>query len=189
MTCGVYRIIAPSGKCYIGSSVNMDMRRAAHHSLLKHGKHPSPALQSAWDKYGDRLEFQHLLVCAPNLRLFYEQRAIDVLRPRYNGLQTAVCGAKPGRPVSAETRAKLSSIHGGKRLGGAVSLPWLGKTFSAAHREKLAAAKRGKVGPRVGQRLPPETCALISAKLKGRSRSLESRAKQSAAWAAKRAAA
>lgn len=52
--------------------------------------------------------------------------------------------------------------------------------FTAEHRERLAAAKRGKVGPRLGQSLSIDSRAAISAKLKGRKRSLEARAKQSA---------
>lgn len=179
MTCGIYEIASPSGKRYIGSSIDMDARHNSHFSMLRQGKHHSRALQAAWNKYGTALYFRPLIVCSPSLRFWYEQRAIDGLRPQYNCHPKATGGGIPGHVVSMETRAKLSARHSGKLFGGAISKPWLGKTLAPEHVEKLSEAKRGKPGPRLGAEVTAEAREKISLKLKGRVRTVESRLKQS----------
>lgn len=39
--------------CYIGQSKNPKIRKNAHFSLLRHGKHYNQYLQNAWNKYGE----------------------------------------------------------------------------------------------------------------------------------------
>ena len=49
---GVYKIIClPTGKIYIGSSVNIFDRWTIHKSGLRNNKHYNPHLQKAWNKY------------------------------------------------------------------------------------------------------------------------------------------
>lgn len=143
---GVYLIETPSGCAYVGSSRNMGVRYRQHFLKLLVGKHKNNRLQDAWDKHGVNLRMRPLLICSVANLKFYEQRAIDVLKPALNISQDA-CGPH---------------------------------VFTPEHRAKLANAKRGKVGPRLGQTLSAESRAQISSKLKGRKRSLESRQKQSA---------
>jgi group I intron endonuclease len=51
---GIYRIYCvPSGKYYVGSAVNVRLRRNHHYHLLRAGTHHSIALQRAWNKYGE----------------------------------------------------------------------------------------------------------------------------------------
>jgi len=50
----VYRIMClKTSHCYIGQSKNPKIRKSAHFSLLRHGKHYNKYLQNAWNKYGE----------------------------------------------------------------------------------------------------------------------------------------
>lgn len=54
MRAGVYKISNSSnGKCYIGSSIDIDRRRLEHFSALLHNKHINQHLQNAYNKYGE----------------------------------------------------------------------------------------------------------------------------------------
>ena len=106
MSAGVYQILnTVSGSCYVGSAVNIKSRWAAHrHTLRSKGKAP-PKLQRAWDKYGEAaFEFRVLVQCSKENTLFYEQLAINALKPKYNTRQTA--HSNLGVKWSAETNAK-----------------------------------------------------------------------------------
>ena len=214
---GVYVIETPTGKQYVGSSRRMYFRGHQHRGALRGCRHRNNRLQDAWNKYGEQLSIRPLLICAPKNLHFFEQRAMDVLKPILNidpkvnpsrkwtpiertkqaersrghkksaETRARLSASLVGRKVSQETRAKISANHRGRKFGGAVSLPWLGKTLSAEHRAKMAAAKRGNKN-RLGGTVSADARARISAKLKGMTRSPESIAKQRAAWAAKRAA-
>ena len=51
---GVYVIeCVATGQLYVGSSSNLDERKAAHWALLRRGKHPNARLQEAWVLYGE----------------------------------------------------------------------------------------------------------------------------------------
>lgn len=51
----------PSGRAYVGSTVNPKERHATHLRMLKRGKHHCQHLQRAWDKYGaDEFEFKQI---------------------------------------------------------------------------------------------------------------------------------
>jgi group I intron endonuclease len=57
---GIYQITClPTGKIYIGSSVDIEYRKGKHFYLLREGRHPNPHLQSAYCKYGkDSFSFE-----------------------------------------------------------------------------------------------------------------------------------
>src|ERR1035437_9586011 len=57
---GIYSIVGPNGKVYIGSTTrNFYDRLCAHLSTLRKNKHSSILLQRAWNKYGeDAFEFK-----------------------------------------------------------------------------------------------------------------------------------
>ena len=83
--CGIYSIKSPSGKQYIGQSVNMKGRFSGHKSDMRRGVHHNHILQKAADKYGlDALKFERLIYCERKDLVFYEQLLIDELKPRYN---------------------------------------------------------------------------------------------------------
>lgn len=160
MQTGIYSITSPSGNCYIGSAVNFDRRWSVHLHRLRKGNHHSPALQSAYLKYGEAaLIFSKLFVCSRGDLLFYEQRAIDACRPKYNSC--LIAGNSIGYRHTEESRARMSAFHAGK-------------TLSPEHRANIG--KRFKGVPR-----PPEIGARLSAALSGRKHTAEHRANNSTA--------
>ncbi|HEX8843523.1 MAG TPA: GIY-YIG nuclease family protein [Pyrinomonadaceae bacterium] len=76
---GVYQILRkPTGKIYIGSTVNLRERWAGHRSSLRYGKHQNIFLQRAWNKYGEsRFEFSVLEFVDEAGLLQAEQRWIN----------------------------------------------------------------------------------------------------------------
>lgn len=162
MNTGIYSITSPSGGQYIGSAVNFDSRWGLHRHLLNKGKHYNLGLQRACKKYGiENLVFTRILVCAREHLIMFEQRAIDVLKPRYNACPVA--GSQLGRRHSKEANEKNAAAHRGKKL-------------SLEHKEKLARFRFGNKN-RLGHITPLETRQKISKALKGRrhANSLESR--------------
>jgi group I intron endonuclease len=123
--CGyVYAIVNTlNGSKYIGSTLNPKSRWGTHRCLLRKGKHHSFILQKAWNKYGEAaFRFDVLLICAKNMRVFYESALIKL--SRYNVMRTGVfkvvCGKK-------------------------ISLALLGKPKTAAHKSAISAGKTGMV--------------------------------------------
>lgn len=161
MTCGIYMIIFPSGRFYIGSSKAIERRFACHLRELRSGRHQNKKLSSAFAKYGeDRMALQLLTTCKEAELLIREQEAIDLLSPALN------CSMIAGKvDWNEETRAKLSSS---KR----------GKFPSEEARERMRKAQTGKKrsaesiekGRRknVGQKRTDETRRLLSEKAKAR---------------------
>lgn len=69
MTIGVYVLKSPnSWNCYVGSSIDCEKRIKAHFTALRSRKHHSAALQRAlqraFEKYGEGLEFYIVWECA-----------------------------------------------------------------------------------------------------------------------------
>lgn len=140
-TPGIYKICAPSGNFYIGSSANMRARIAAHKTMLEKGYHHNSALQNSFRKYGGNLEASVLLECSIDALISQEQAHIDSLKPKYN--QSLIAGrieqndearakrsaSLRGVPKTAEHRANLSK----SRIG----LKW-----TEAQHEKKRNAKR-----------------------------------------------
>lgn len=113
MKSGIYTITSPSGKQYIGSAVDFDARRRLHFHLLRKGSHHNKGLQRACAKYGiGNLVFRPLLICAPKDLIFFEQRAIDDLKPKYNACPTA--GSSLGRKHRPDSIAKVVAAKTGK---------------------------------------------------------------------------
>ena len=71
----------PSGKVYVGSSVEVKARLATHKRLLRRGSHTNEYLQRAWNKYGaSAFKFEILERCAIPERLLREQSWINKLK-------------------------------------------------------------------------------------------------------------
>src|SRR5882762_9840544 len=107
MNTGIYTITAPSGHQYVGSAIDFPMRWGQHRYRFRRGTHRNRVLQAAWNKYGDALIFAKLLICARSDLLFYEQRTIDTLRPKYNLLPTA--GSSLGMRHTSEAKARIAA--------------------------------------------------------------------------------
>jgi len=201
MNSGIYGIFnLENGKVYIGLSSNIKMRWCVHKSLLRRGTHGNKHLQRAWDKYyEDGFEFRLLEGVAPDMLAVREGAWIqyyDSANPA-KGYNLTTGGERP--KASKETRARQSAAL-------------KGRVFSDEHRAKISMAKQGcKLSPAALRKLKvrantPEwrakmaarargikqstkTIAKRVAKTTGKKRSLEVRARMSAAHKARHAAA
>lgn len=77
--CGVYCILnVANNKRYVGSSTAIRKRWKKHIGNLKHGRHPNPHLQNAWEKYGpDVFVFYVVEICPPENRFVLETEYIS----------------------------------------------------------------------------------------------------------------
>jgi group I intron endonuclease len=82
---GIYRIKnLINGKCYYGSSKNIEKRWSVHKRELNNNTHINCILQRAWDKYGENnFIFEIIEECDTNVLFETEQKYLD-LQPEYN---------------------------------------------------------------------------------------------------------
>lgn len=173
---GVYEIVhVPTGRRYVGSSIDMRARWRKHRVSLRRCGHHSIALQRAWSKYGGgEFSFRPLLICNREMAIFYEQRAIDVLRPEFKCSPTA--GSQLGYRHRAETVQKMKAAAVGRPSS------FKGFRHSTESRRAIAENRKGKPsGPFTetrrrkisealkGRPVSPERRAMIAATLAGRS--------------------
>lgn len=203
-----------SGKRYVGSSLDVAKRWSDHRKRLRRGTHYSKYLQRAWDKYGESafkfevLEETHDLLAREeywmgvhrvhDARFGYNTMLIANGAQKLAESTKALIRAKRavqvnvgngawrlrGVPRSAETRAKISMHHTGRKL-------------SPAHRASIAAVRKGTTIPDEVRRKmsesharlqTPERRARVSAQHKGRVHTAEAKANFSAAQKARFAA-
>lgn len=175
MNSGVYAITnLVNGNRYIGSSKNIGKRWALHKCELNKGTHHNSHLQNAWNLYGkDNFEFTIIEECDKEFLLDREQSFLDTTKPEYNmclvaGSCEGIKRAK-GKKLSVEHRAKISvSMMGNNRSSG------------YKHSAETCAKKMGNTNS-LGCVRSAETRAKISAALKGKILSRETRAKMSTA--------
>lgn len=121
--CGIYKIENTiSGKCYIGSSVNLRDRWREHRLKLRTHRHRSKHMQAAWDFYGeDAFIFVILeIVADAHDLLTREQHWIDTLKVcdrEYGYNSTPVAGSRLGSINSEETRRKIGLGGMGLHIG------------------------------------------------------------------------
>lgn len=142
MASGIYQIKnQTTNEIYIGSSQNIKKRWQDHLCLLKKNKHHSLHLQRSWNKHGPSIfEFSILFYCELKDLIFYEQRSINIYRPKYNISPTA--GSCIGIIRSEETRKRISLNRVGKCLG--VKNHFYGKTHSKETIKKISDANKNK---------------------------------------------
>lgn len=158
MNTGIYQITnLQNGKCYVGSAASFTKRWKEHVRQLSNGNHHSTVMQRAWNKYGEAaFEFKKLLVCAKADLIWYEQRAIDFLKPAYNICKVAgsVLGYRhtdEAKTAAAERARGNTNRRGRKepqevcdRISAGRKGKGIGRVFDAETREKIAAAQRGR---------------------------------------------
>lgn len=107
--CGIYRLVFPSGKSYIGSSTNMEVRKRYHSWSCKGQRHINSIVQKAWNKYQEFV-FERLIYCKSELLMFYEQLLIDKLEPEYN-ITKVVEAPMRGRFHTEESKSKMREFR------------------------------------------------------------------------------
>ena len=175
---GVYVISTPSGRQYVGSAVNFGSRWSVHRYHLRNGTHHSRKLQAAWNKYGERLQFSKLLICAREHVVMYEQIAIDALRPAMNVAPMA--GSSLGYRHTAETKAKFAERRKARKDTPACLAAYAAKRgvpLSDEHRAKVRAANVGAKrsdaaraamsAAQIGKKQSAETIEKRASKLRG----------------------
>lgn len=109
--CGVYLIISPSGRRYVGSSINIRERWASYRQLKK-DKRSISLINSSMLKYGySNHFFKVLYICLPIERLMWERVFGDLYLSLsdFGGLNLNLPGYddKP-KVISKETKEKMS---------------------------------------------------------------------------------
>lgn len=114
--CGIYQIVGPNGRRYIGQSINIRCRWHFHKKSLRRGTHTNGKLQNAWIKYGESaFLFRRLLSCCPVHLDYFEQLIIDgydAVRSGYNihPLASSNRGCKNPR-VAEANRLRKGDAH------------------------------------------------------------------------------
>lgn len=163
----------------MGSAQNLERRKRQHFAMLRKGGHHSPALQAAFDKYGEsQMIFSVLFLCEKDRLIDCEQAAIDLLQPKYNMNPTA--GNWLGRKHTDIARIRMALAKIGKSRA----------PHSPEVRAKIAKSNKGlKRSPETVARIKQSRVNMFSEDAlrrigdaaKGRTHSEESRAKTSAA--------
>lgn len=163
MKSGVYVIAHPApGRCYVGSSVDVERRWKRHLADLRKKRHHSFKLQRVAT---ERLEFS--LVESTTSLAEAEQRWMDLLDSVAAGFNVCPFACTTSTlPKTAEHKAKIGAAHRGTKR-------------SEEARSRIADAMRGKKRPP----LSAEQKAKISAAKKGRPMSEEAKKKLPAAKA------
>lgn len=138
LNTGIYEIRnIKNGRRYVGSAVNVSKRWREHLRQLEEGKHHSRFMQRCWNKSGgDNFIFRVILACDVEHLIFYEQRAINAINPRYN--LNKIAGSMLGHKHSLKSRKKMSASRP-KDFS-----PMTGKSHTAESRRKISESKKGK---------------------------------------------
>lgn len=180
MKSGIYWIVGPSGKAYIGSSKNVAARLRSHRSELQRGVHGNAHLQRAVNRHGfDRFLFQVIEYCEVDKLLEREQFHIDTQKfdTLYN--LRLIAESNRGYTHTKETRRKVSAAV--KALGAAFFAARAeanrGRKNSDETRAKMAEAARKRFAD------PTERAKVADAQ-RGRTITTEHRNKLAASVAA-----
>lgn len=162
--CGIYAIENVSkttlgvtgrinGPVYVGHSVSILRRFAAHRHLLRNNRHSSVRLQRAWNKYGETAFAFRLITDCPKEHLVEaEQFFIDEFDAIKNGYNVApAAGSTLGVKINSEAHAKhlreLNAMHVGRKRSSEVCHN-ISEALKKAHaspeaRSRMAEARRG----------------------------------------------
>lgn len=137
LNTGIYQITnINNGRCYVGSAVNVSKRWREHLRQLEQGVHHSKFMQRCWNKHGGEcFVFRVIVACRTEDLIWYEQRAIDALKPDYNSAPMA--GSQLGYKHSHETRKRMSASRA-KDFS-----PFTGKQHTEETRRKISEKKKG----------------------------------------------
>ena len=163
MSCGIYKWTSPSGKSYIGQSVNLENRKQdfiTNKLYTTKNKRSLTVIDKARKKYPDfeQWYYEILEFCEPNELNYREQYYIKLFDTFKNGYNETSGGGQ-NTEISDETKEKLRQANIGKNKG---KTPWnkgkthsdetkekmrqghLGKTLSDEHKEKIGKGHLGK---------------------------------------------
>lgn len=149
---GIYRFTNMiNGKVYIGKSFGVYGRKNNHISQLRRNKHKNKGLQTDWNQYGEiNFQWEVIQTCRFKSCLDYYETMFIALHqssdPKYGYNLTT--GGRRG--VLSETSIEQGAA---KRRG---------RKFTAEHKAKLSAAKKGKSSWNKGKKFSDEVKAKMS---------------------------
>ena len=112
---GIYQIRnLVNGKVYVGSAVNLHIRRKTHLYDLRHQKHPNQKLQRAYNKYGEKsFIFEIIEIIEDKSKLVErEQFYIDNLNVIKEGYNICpIAGSQLGAKRSEESKKRMSEAQ------------------------------------------------------------------------------
>ncbi len=136
---GIYKITSPSGKVYIGQSVNIEKRFNSYLRMyVKNTKQIK--LHRSFMKYGvDKHKFEVVKECLESELNHYERYYQEFFQCLNKGLNCRLTKTsdKSGK-VSEETLVKMSNAAKGNKH-------WLGKTHTQETKDKISRANKGRV--------------------------------------------
>ena len=156
--CGIYKIISPSGKIYIGQSSNIDWR------WEQYKKYPSSyigqtRLYNSIKKYGyENHKLEIVELCS--IEQLDEKEVYWGLYFNVLGDRGLVCRLGNGKGLISEvTKQKMSENIKGKKLGKTSTGSGRKKGFkmSEEHKQKLSQARLGKPSNHLGFKDSEET--------------------------------
>lgn len=135
MTCCIYRLLSPSGKSYVGQSIDFNRRLIEHKNYKKKSL---PKLYQAIKKYGiENFSIEILEICEPELlneREVYWINHYDSCNNGYN----CTTGGQSFFKRSKETREKLSKYFTGV-YNGSQNIPF---TIDGIHYKSIGDASK-----------------------------------------------
>src|SRR6266702_8354175 len=118
-TSGIYKITCIANKrIYIGSAVNLHVRKNSHFSALQRNEHGNPKMQNAWNKYGEQaFIFEVLEYVLPMSLTAREQYWFNKLKPfGRKGFNIArEAGSTLGYKYDPETIEKIRQKNLGRK--------------------------------------------------------------------------
>lgn len=108
---GIYKIThKASGKCYVGSSIDVYKRMASHKSNLTRGKHHNTALLQDYSEYGERaFTFEVLTKCAVEELIPTEDQWIESLQAVETGYNLMSKSGNTGPRPRSQGRKKTAA--------------------------------------------------------------------------------
>lgn len=168
---GIYEIVCiPTGKRYIGSSINTIKRKQQHLKGLRSGNHCNTYLQRSFNKYGEKnFKFYLIHSCEKEDLIKWEQIYLDKLRLIDFNI-CSIAESRLGTKFSENSKNKISKNRKGKYIKEANHN--YGKPLPDGVRLKIKQTLMGKyVGensPSYGIKRNEETCKKISQSQIGR---------------------
>jgi group I intron endonuclease len=172
---GIYKIVNEvTGKCYVGSSVEIDRRWNQHKNLLTKDKHHSTKLQNSVNKHGfDSFVFEVIEECDSSILMEREQHWLDLLNVVDDGYNINYkADGRSGVKLSEEHKKRISDSRVGNSRNGI-------KHSDETKQKMSESGKNRDYSHLVGIPRNNETKKKISNTLKGRTFSDETKQKMS----------
>lgn len=174
MKIGIYKIVSPSGRVYVGQSIDIKQRIKKYKNNCK----TQVRLKRSFDKYGFKNHTFTIIeecdITSLNKRERYWQDFYDVLNGGLNSRLTKT-EDKSGK-LSEETKNKISKSRKGIGIGKA---PWnIGLKMPESFSIKLSSITSGEGIPMYGRTHSDKTKDLIASKNRGKRFSNETNSKK-----------